>query len=259
MRHTRIERQTGHSGHIPVHAQRGLSLGHADGIAVDLRGIGCLLDLGLGQRQTAQNAQPLGGFAKDGEFHALVALLAVLAIHLIDDIAARHIGGVQRRCRTHGAALPFDAQLFLLGLVGREHLTGVEHGQAIGRGRCHGALGQRLDVVGVDRHIVGDLEHRAQCRRGGGLLVTVSLQAAVVVVAGLVYALTAQPQCHLQAIVIHRQRVAQGQAVEAGLTHLIGVGHGAAKECVLRHHAGIRVVEVVAQPRSHGPGTAFRR
>ncbi|CAK9134635.1 unnamed protein product, partial [Ilex paraguariensis] len=154
-------------------------------------------------------------------------------------------------------ALPLEADFLLARLVGREHLAAVGHGQVVGCLRRHGALGQAFDVVGVDRGVLAGLEHQAQHGRGGRLLVVVGLRARVVVVAALLDALAAHAHGQAQALVQHRQRVADGKAVEPGFTHARGIGQVAAEQRHLRARAAPGVVDVVDHAKAHAPGIAL--
>jgi len=78
-------------------------------------------------------------------------LLAALAKHLIFNNAEGSLGTENRNTAAQIAAIIFKTDFCLFCDIWRQRGSGIEYGQIIGRRRCGIALGQPLNVVGINR------------------------------------------------------------------------------------------------------------
>ncbi len=153
------------------------------------------------------------------------------------------LDAVHAQARAERAHVQLDACLDLLGACRRKDLAGVD-GHRVGSGR---PLGQALDAVGVERHIVPGLEYHPVDRRGDRFVVQRIARAAAVFIPLNTQLLATQACGQQQAIIEKAQRVGERRTAHTALADNAGIVQIACGETVeCRALLGDRLVKVVA-------------
>ena len=161
------ERQAGQEGGIPLAAQVEVDPRHPRRLVAIVGAAGGLGQFGIDQHDPAQQANTTDRLAEDVPLDALVTLFAV---------EAENIGGIGQGARLpdpeqaegggDAAEIDLGAALGLFGLERCEDFPGIRC-----RGRGGRPLRQRLDVIGIKGNLGRDLDHQAQGRGHGALVV----------------------------------------------------------------------------------------
>ena len=209
--------QARHAGHVPFQAQVGGEWRRARRIVAVVGAILGSDQPAPGVADAAQNPHAPGQRAEERPLDAAIALLAIEAQR-----GQRRGGAIGHGARPgdleqaqgvgEAAAIQFGAELELPCLVGRQDLAGVLVIAIHRRARF-----QALDVIGVQRQRRERLDHQADHRRPGTLIVgrrdgREALQRGAEVVH--LDALAPRPQRQQDPLIVQRQRIRQRHAVE---------------------------------------------
>ena len=229
-----VQAQAWRAGHVPFAAHAHLGFRRANGALAIVGGHVGLALLRLEPRQATQQAHALHRRAENRQFQASVALLAshfgALADHGQQGLGRGEQGGAHAQLAT----VILDADFLLLRFVRRKHLTHVLDIEALAvfhiRPRGRRSLDQRLDVVGVQRHVLAGFEDDACHGCRGALVIGLALQhRVVVVVTGILDLLAAQAHGQQQLVVEEGHGVGQGIAAEDGFLGDARVAQAAAR------------------------------